>query len=219
MSVGAIVAAAGSGIRLGGGVPKAFRCLDGISMLERSVTLLAEHVDRIVVVVPPELVTDAQARLAEVAVPLVVVAGGALRQDSVAAGLQILTDDVVLVHDAARPLMPGSVVVAVLSALTSGAVAVVPVLPVSDTLKVVHDGIVRATVDRSTLAAVQTPQGFRHDVLTRAHALAGPAATDDAGLVEALGIAVATVPGHPAGFKITTAWDVEVAEALLAAQR
>lgn len=220
MSVGAIVPAAGSGTRLGGGVPKAFRCLGGVSLLARSVLMLADHVDRVVVVVPAEMVSDARGQLADAAVPVVVVAGGALRQQSVAAGLQILGEDLVLVHDAARPLMPGSVVLAVLAALAAGADAVVPVLPVADTLKVVHEGMVRTTVDRSTLVAVQTPQGFRRDVLVRAHAPGGPrGASDDAGLVEALGIGVTTVPGHPAGFKITTGWDLEVAEALLAARR
>ncbi len=203
-------------------MPKAFRPLAGVPLLARSVALLAPYVDRIVVAVPAEFGPQARTILAAVAIPVTVVAGGASRQESVAACLRALPDevDVVLVHDAARPLMPGSVVVAVLAALRAGAGAAVPVLPVPDTLKAVTDGVVTGTVDRGTMVAVQTPQGFHRDVLARAHAPGGlVAATDDAGLVEALGVAVTTVPGHPAGFKITTAWDVDTAEALLAAGR
>jgi 2-C-methyl-D-erythritol 4-phosphate cytidylyltransferase len=98
---------------------------------------------------------------------------------------------------------------------------VIPVLPVSDTVKSVEGGLVRATVDRSTLRAVQTPQGFRRDLLAKAHAAADPAApaTDDAGLVEALGLPVRTVPGHAEAFKITTPFDLVLAEAVLRRRR
>lgn len=149
-----------------------------------------------------------------------VVAGGEHRQDSVNAALAALPDgvEVVLVHDAARPLVPVGVIDAVVAAVLAGAAAAVPVLPVVDTLKRVHpDGSVAGTVSRAELRAVQTPQGFRRDVLARAHAAADPdlPATDDAGLVELLGVPVATVPGSVEALKITTPFDLVIAETIL----
>ncbi len=180
-------------------------------------------VDRIVVAAPSGWCQSATATLWGSAVPVTVVVGAATRQGSVRAALAVLPPevDVVLVHDAARPLIPPAVVEAVLAAVRAGAAAAVPVLPVIDTLKSVDaTGTVVGTVDRSMLAAVQTPQGFRREVLEQAHRQASSAAlTDDAGLVEALGIAVRTVPGDPAGFKITTPYDVVLAEALLGRRR
>lgn len=178
---------------------------------------LSAHVAHVVVAVPAD-------RLAEVAVLLgpgvLAVAGGASRQESVAAALAVLPPevDVVLVHDAARPLVPAAVVDAVAAAVLAGAPAVVPVMPVVDTLKRVDAaGRVIATAPREELRAVQTPQGFRRDVLARAHAAADPAApaTDDAGLVERLGVPVVTVPGSADALKITTPFDLLVAETIL----
>ncbi|GAY08735.1 2-C-methyl-D-erythritol 4-phosphate cytidylyltransferase [Pseudonocardia sp. N23] len=127
--------------------------------------------------------------------------------------------EVVLVHDAARPLTPPALVAAVVAAVRAGHRAVIPVLPVADTVKRVDaDGDVVGTVDRSVLRAVQTPQGFAPELLLRAHrtaAAAGAAATDDAGLVEALGETVHTVPGDPAALKVTTPWDHRLAEFLV----
>ena len=163
-------------------------------------------------------------RLAEVAALLgsdgTAVPGGCTRQESVAAALAVLPPevDVVLVHDAARPLVPVEVVDAVVAAVLAGADAVVPVLPIADTLKRVDEaGRVVATVSRAGLCAVQTPQGFRRSVLARAHAAADPSepATDDASLVERIGVEVATVPGAAAALKITTPFDLEIAEAVL----
>ena len=120
-------------------------------------------------------------------------------------------------HDAARPLTPPDVVRRVVEAVRAGAPAVIPVLPVADTIKRVDGaGTVVSTVDRSELRAVQTPQGFRAADLRRAHAGTPDPRTDDAGLVEALGDPVTTVAGDPLAFKVTTAWDLRIAELLLA---
>jgi 2-C-methyl-D-erythritol 4-phosphate cytidylyltransferase len=151
-----------------------------------------------------------------------VVPGGADRVASVALGLAAVDDaDVVLVHDAARCLCPGDVARAVVTAVRDGHGAVIPALPVADTVRRVDPvGRVVGLVDRTGLLAVQTPQGFRPDVLRRAHeaalgSSAAARATDDAGLVEAVGGEVVTVPGDPRAFKITTPLDLAMAEALL----
>jgi 2-C-methyl-D-erythritol 4-phosphate cytidylyltransferase len=148
---------------------------------------------------------------------LLVVAGGASRQASVAAALAAVPEafDIVLVHDAARALTPPDLVEAVADAVRGGHGAVIPVLAVVDTIKQVDDsGVVVGTVDRSVLRAVQTPQGFRRNVLTSAHAAAVDEHTDDAGMAEKLGVAVHTVPGSEAAMKITRPFDLAVAELL-----
>jgi 2-C-methyl-D-erythritol 4-phosphate cytidylyltransferase len=152
-----------------------------------------------------------------------VVPGGATRQESVALALAALPEDcgIVLVHDAARALTPVELVESVVAAVRSGREAVIPVLPVADTVKSVDGAVVTGTVDRSQLRAVQTPQGFTREVLAKAHAAADPEApaTDDAGLVEALGLPVHTVPGHAEAFKVTTPFDLVLAEAVLRRRR
>lgn len=210
MTVAGIVVAAGSGVRLGGSVPKALRLLAGRPLLAWAVDALAPACELVVVAGPPGALAEVRR-----AVPgCVVVAGGATRSVSVRACLAMLTAEVthVLVHDAARPLAPTSLAVAVLDALRSGAEAVVPVLPVHDTVKVVDaDGWVVHTPSRDSLRLVQTPQGFSRALLAAAHAQ-GDDATDDAGLVEALGVRVLTVPGDPAAAKITTTADLAALE-------
>ncbi len=151
---------------------------------------------------------------------LICVAGGDDRTESVRCGLAALPADVafdcVLVHDAARPFVPAVVVARVVEAVLAGADAVIPVLPVTDTIKRVDDdGQVVDTPDRSALVAVQTPQGFRPDVLRRAHATAAGPATDDAALVERLGLPVDTVEGSQESLKITRPADLLIAEAIL----
>ena len=215
----AVVPAAGRGVRLGAGTAKALVRLRGVSLLRRCVEGLLGSgvVDLVVVVAPPELVAAARADLPP---EVLVVPGGVQRADSVRAGLDEAVRvapgaEHVLVHDAARALTPTALVVEVVAALRAGAVAVVPALPVADTIKSVDaDGVVTGTPDRAGLRAVQTPQGFTVGVLRAAHAGA-PLATDDAGLVERAGSAVHTVPGHPLAFKITTATDLALAEVLL----
>jgi 2-C-methyl-D-erythritol 4-phosphate cytidylyltransferase len=124
--------------------------------------------------------------------------------------------EIVLVHDAARALTPVALIEAVAAAVRSGAPAVIPVLPVVDTIKEVGpDEVVLGTVDRSALRSVQTPQGFRHRVLAAAHAAATDPLTDDAGLVELVGLPVTCVPGSDLALKITRPLDLILAEALL----
>jgi len=151
------------------------------------------------------------------AADVTVVAGGAERTHSVAAGLAALRDDVdvVLVHDAARCLAPASLFDRLAAAVRDGADAVVPGLPVADTIKQVDaDGVVVATPERSSLRAIQTPQAFRRSVLADAHA-SGVEATDDAALVERLGGRVVVVEGDELAFKVTTAADLERAGRIL----
>lgn len=218
--MGVVVVAAGSGTRLGADRPKAFVDLAGATLLEHAVRgSLAAGPDEVVVVVPEALVAEARSILDPLpgAARTTVVAGGAERTDSVAAGLTALSPGVelVLVHDAARCLAPVGVFERVLAALAVGAKGVVPGLAVVDTIKVVDDGgVVTDTPARSSLRAVQTPQGFDRGVLTAAHA-SGAAATDDAALVEALGHSVVVVEGDERALKITTAEDLHRAARLL----
>ncbi len=144
----------------------------------------------------------------------VVVAGGATRSESVRAGLAALPADVeyVLVHDGARPGADAALFLRVIDALRSGADAVVPGIAVIDTIKQVDRNMVVGTVDRSSLVAVQTPQGFAVDKLRSAHASEGDA-TDDAGLIEDLGGSVVVVEGNEANAKITTERDLVIARA------
>jgi 2-C-methyl-D-erythritol 4-phosphate cytidylyltransferase len=218
----AIVPAAGRGERLGPGAPKALRDVAGAPLLVHAVRGLWDSgaVDAVVVAAPPDSVqqVDGVLRGAVPGLVLTVVPGGTHRQDSVRLALQALTPDVdaVLVHDAARAFVPAAVVRRVVAAVHGGADAVVPVLPVADTVKQVRDDLVSATVDRSDLRAVQTPQGFRREVLERAHAAGRSGATDDAALVESLGLPVTVVEGSDEAFKVTRPFDLVVAEALLA---
>lgn len=220
-----IVPAAGRGERLGPGAPKALRTLAGQPILLHAVRNLAtaRDIDMIVVAVPEESVEESRALLAGIELPLVIVSGGETRQDSVARALLALPPkvDVVLVHDAARPLVPAEVVDRVAAAVRAGAPAVIPTLGVVDTIKEVDaDGVVQATLDRSRLRAVQTPQGFARDVLQTAHAASdGGDATDDAGMVERMGVKVHVVPGHEEAFKITRPLDLVLAEAILVRRR
>lgn len=219
----AIVPAAGRGERLGPGAAKAMRVLGASSLVELAVRGLAaaRGIDVIVVAAPSESVDELKTTL-RADVPVVVVPGGSTRQQSVAAGLAVLPKSVeyVLVHDAARALAPTALHEAVLLQLMEkGANAVVPVLPVSDTIKIVDDGVVMRTLDRNTLRAVQTPQGFTRPALERAHQVARDNGvddvTDDAGLCEAAGIPVRTVPGDPIAFKITRPIDWTLAEVVV----
>lgn len=222
----AIVPAAGKGERLGPGAPKALRTLGGIPMLVHAVRAVASsRVVDLVVVAAPEASLDAvAAMLGEHSFPadVSVVAGGETRQDSVARALLTLPSDidVVLVHDAARPLVPEEVVTSVAAAVASGHPAVVPALPIVDTVKEVdgEETVVR-TIVRDRLRAIQTPQGFDRRVLQRAHAEADLGVTDDAGLVEALGVPVVVVPGHEEALKVTRPFDLIVAEAIVARRR
>jgi 2-C-methyl-D-erythritol 4-phosphate cytidylyltransferase len=217
--VAVLVPAAGLGVRLGPGGPKALRLLAGEPLLVHAVRRLAQapSVGCIVVAAPPPDVAFVESLLAPV-FDVIVVPGGDTRQASVAAALAAVPDgyDIVLVHDAARALTPPELVESVAAAVRGGHGAVIPVLPVVDTIKRVSaSGVVLDTVDRSSLRAVQTPQGFRREVLAKAHAAALDEHTDDAGMAEKLGEAVFTVPGSEAALKITRPFDLAVAELLL----
>ncbi|RQX17373.1 2-C-methyl-D-erythritol 4-phosphate cytidylyltransferase [Micromonospora ureilytica] len=219
--VAVLVPAAGAGVRLGPGRPKALRLLAGEPLLVHAVRRLAAapSVHTIVVAAPAAEVQAVRELLAPVA-PVIVVPGGAERQASVAAALAAVPPGptIVLVHDAARALTPPELVESVAAAVRGGLDAVIPVLPVVDTIKEVGaDEVVLGTVDRSALRAVQTPQGFRRAVLSAAHAATGDSLTDDAGLVEKQGVAVSCVPGSEYAVKITRPFDLALAEHLLAA--
>jgi 2-C-methyl-D-erythritol 4-phosphate cytidylyltransferase len=224
MTTAAIVPAAGRGERLGAAGPKALERVGGVPMLVHAVrALAAADVGLVVVAAPPDQLDATRALLDQhhAGAQLVVVAGGATRRESVRAALSAMPSEVtvVLVHDAARPLAPVTLVDQVAAAVRDGAVAVVPGVPVPDTIKQVDGDVVTATVDRSRLRAVQTPQGFRRAVLERAHAEHdgdGPDVTDDAGMVERLGLPVRVVPGHEEAFKVTRRLDLLLAEAVLA---
>ncbi|WFE62659.1 2-C-methyl-D-erythritol 4-phosphate cytidylyltransferase [Micromonospora sp. WMMD714] len=219
--VAVLVPAAGAGVRLGPGGPKALRLLGGEPLLVHAVRRIAAAPSvHTVVVAAPAAEVDAVRRLLDPVAPVLVVAGGAERQASVANALAAVPPGpaIVLVHDAARALTPSALVEAVAAAVRSGHQAVIPVLPVVDTIKEVDaDGVVLGTVDRSALRAVQTPQGFRREVLAAAHAAAGDPLTDDAGLVEQQGVPVFCVPGSEYALKVTRPFDLTLAEQLLAA--
>lgn len=218
----ALVPAAGRGERLGANGPKAMVFLHGLPLVAHAVRglLSAGCVRHVVVAAPSDALAEMTAALADFA-SVTVVAGGADRTASVrlalAAALDAVPDaKIVLVHDAARAFTPPALVRSVTEAVAAGAQAVVPVLPVTDTVKRVDAaGIVVDTPSRVDLRAVQTPQGFAVDVLLRAYE-AADVATDDAGLVERIGVPVHTVPGDVAAMKITTPFDLAVAEAVFA---
>lgn len=210
--VWSIVVAGGAGSRFGD--RKQFSSLGGRPLLEWAVEACRPSSAGVVLVLPADL-NDADHHGADA-----VVAGGATRADSVRCGLAAVPDDaeVIVVHDAARPLASPRLFDAVIAAAgDDGVDGAVPGVPPSDTIKAVDGaGRVTSTLDRTTLVAVQTPQAFRAGVLRQAHAHADPGATDDAMLVEALGGTVRVVPGEPANLKITDPDDLGAAERLLA---
>ncbi|OAN28860.1 2-C-methyl-D-erythritol 2,4-cyclodiphosphate synthase [Plantibacter sp. H53] len=227
-AVGVIVVAAGSGTRLGAGIPKAFVSLAGSTVLEHALAPVFRLRDavQVVVVVPADRVGQAETigrrAAGKAADHLRVVAGGDTRQSSVLAGLAALWPGVrtVLVHDAARALTPTGQFERVIEAAERTGWGIVPGLAVTDTIKRVDaSDLVEQTVDRTALRAVQTPQAFPRDALVAAFRVAEDrlaAATDDAALYADAGHPVLTVGGSEAAFKITTPWDAQRAERLLA---
>ena len=207
METWAIVVAAGGGARFGSA--KQFARLGASTVLDRAVGIACESCDGVVVVLPPgatwELPAGVRAAI-----------GGATRSESVRAGLACVpeTAEVVVVHDAARPLASRGLFGAVIEAIRAGVDAAVPALPVVDTLKRVRDRDVLETVSREGLVAVQTPQAFRAEALRAAHARDG-IDTDDAALVEAEGGKVVVVEGERRNLKLTRADDLELAQSLI----
>jgi 2-C-methyl-D-erythritol 4-phosphate cytidylyltransferase len=216
--VAAIIPAAGSGVRLGADVPKAFLELGGLSLLTRSALAMSTVADILIIAAPVDGLDEASAQVAQVDAEIHIVAGGEHRQESVANALRMVPEDVsiVLVHDAARPLVPIEVTQNVVAAIRNGAKAVIPVLPLVDTIKRVNNqGVAIETVDRNQLRRVQTPQGFDRATLDLAYENPEVVATDDAALMDALGIPVLTVAGDERSLKITTMADVQHALSLL----
>lgn len=230
--LGVIVVAAGQGARLGAGVPKAFVSLGGRTLLDHAivtVTALAEG-GQLVLVVPEDRAAAALARASESALSesgwsVSVVAGGRERHESVRFGIEALLPSIetVLVHDAARPLASANLFTRVIAEVRHCGEAVVPGIPVADTLKrVAVDGVVHETVPRADLVAVQTPQGFPRELLEAAHSGlrertrdgADTSPTDDAEVVQQAGGRVRIVPGELRAHKLTTPGDAEMLAAL-----
>ncbi|MCB9948766.1 MAG: bifunctional 2-C-methyl-D-erythritol 4-phosphate cytidylyltransferase/2-C-methyl-D-erythritol 2,4-cyclodiphosphate synthase [Rhodospirillaceae bacterium] len=218
-----LIVAAGSGERFGPGLPKQYRTLGGIPILRRSIRAFLDHpgIAGIQVVINPAHRPHYDAAVGGLALPPPV-AGGATRQQTTLNGLlalQASAPDLVLIHDAVRPLVDAATITRVIDALGRhrGAVAAVPVV---DTLKRAADGLVVGTVDRADLWHAQTPQGFRYaDILAAHRAGAAAGLTDDAAVAEQAGIAVAVVLGHADNLKITTEADLDRAERMLGGSR
>lgn len=218
----AILVAAGRGERMGGERPKAFLELAGEPLLLRAARVFdaSPSVAQLVAVVPPTEGDEARALLSPLRKLRAVVSGGARRQDSVLEGMKQVPEGfegVVLVHDAARPLVDVALVERVArEAAACG--AALPVLPLADTVKRVRDGSVVETLDRGELAAAQTPQGFRFSLLAQAYEAAFRdrlTVTDEAMAVERLGVTVRAVPGSPRNRKLTTPEDLAWAEGVV----
>lgn len=217
---GAVVVAAGSGERLGADVPKALVELCSRPLVAWAVeAVVAAGIEHVVVVGPPDRLDEVRAVVEHLAPGTQVVAGGATRSASVRAGLDAVPDEVevVAIHDAARPLQPDDVIRATLEAVAGDVLAAAPGLPVVDTLKRIGaDRAIRATVDRESLVAIQTPQTFTLDAIRAAHTWAGDRdATDDLALFEdavaagALRGRAICVAGHPDGAKVTYPDDLD----------
>jgi 2-C-methyl-D-erythritol 4-phosphate cytidylyltransferase len=229
--VGAIVVAAGRGIRFGGGdTPKQYQLIGGVPMVLRALRPFASHpeVAQVVLVLPPDDAAHPPSFLSALSAPsassaFTIVAGGPHRGDSVRAGLAALRAEcaVVLVHDGARPFAERAVIDAVIRHARRGEGAVAAV-PLSDTLKEASVGDatrIERTVPRERLWRAQTPQGFPRAALEQAHARAADDATDDAALVEAIGVPVRLVPDSSRNLKITTAEDLALAELIAGSAR
>jgi 2-C-methyl-D-erythritol 4-phosphate cytidylyltransferase len=231
VTVWVVVVAAGGGHRFGG--RKQFAEIDGRPLVRWSVEAARSVADGIVLVVPADIAGTAGTDATDVTAGTagtdatdatdtygadVVVAGGSTRTGSVRAGLEAVPGEaeVIVVHDGARPLASADLFRSVVEAVTAGAAAAVPGLALADTVKHVEDDVVVSTVDRRGLVTVQTPQAFRAEVL-RGALESGDDATDDAGLVEALGATVRVVNGEPRNLKVTTPDDLDMVRALIRA--
>ncbi|MEO3431726.1 bifunctional 2-C-methyl-D-erythritol 4-phosphate cytidylyltransferase/2-C-methyl-D-erythritol 2,4-cyclodiphosphate synthase [Inquilinus sp. CAU 1745] len=219
-SVAALIVAAGRGERFGGAIPKQYRDLSGAPMIRRTAQAFLRHpsVDRVLAVIDADHEEHYRASLGDLPLPSPV-PGGATRQESVRRGLEALeaaAPDLVLVHDAARPLVDAGTIDRVIEALAVHP-AVIPGVPVVDTLKRAGaDGTVGATVDRTGLWRAQTPQGFRFGPLLAAHRLVeGQSLTDDSAVAEAAGLPIGIVEGNEDNMKITSAGDMARAERIL----
>jgi len=222
VSVWAVLAAAGRGERLGSDRPKAFARLGGRPLLAESLERLEESgwIDAIVIAAPPDWEEPSILVAEEIAATKVnsAVTGGASRSESVRLALEEVPEEaaVVLVHDAARPLLPEDVIERVLAPLSEGWDGVVPAVPLADTVKRVEGDRVVETLSRDDLVAVQTPQAFLADALRRAVSGDVSSATDCASLVESQGGRIKVVEGDPRLLKVTDADDLALVESWLA---
>ncbi len=221
--VTAIIAAGGRGARMGGERPKQFLRLGGATILQRSVGVFdgCSRVDEIVLVVPPELATDSSLASTPDGTPIRIVPGGTRRQDSVALGFDASSSssEIIVVHDAARPLCPTELIIRTIEAASRHGAAIAA-LPAHDTVKqraAGDDRFVGRTLARQSIVLAQTPQAFRREVLAAAVRLGrqGVEATDEAVLAERAGYRIALVEGDPQNIKITTERDLTIARRLL----
>ena len=217
----AIIAAGGRGERFGAGAPKQLLLLGGQTILQRSVEafLRSPHVDDVIVALPAELAEAPPHYLRDRGPSLRIVAGGARRQDSVANAFAIAAGraDMVVIHDAARPLVSDALIARTIAAAASSGAAIAA-LAATDTVKRANaDRVIVATMPRGEIFLAQTPQAFRADVLREALALASTTrdATDEAMLAEQAGHPVTLVDGERTNIKITTQGDLEMAERLV----
>lgn len=221
MRITALIVAAGSGSRLAAPVPKAFLDLGGRPLLAWSLAVFQAHpsIDRIVLLAPEARLEEARRIAAGFPKVAAVEPGGARRQDTVSAGLRSAgpgaKEDIVLVHDAARPFVTAPLIDRVVEAARRTGAAI-PGVPPVDTVRSIASGRTIRLLDRNDLVLVQTPQGFRADLLARAYAGEAGDVTDDAALVERLGLPVEVVPGDPDNFKITGPADLERARSVAA---
>jgi 2-C-methyl-D-erythritol 4-phosphate cytidylyltransferase len=227
LAASAIIVAAGSGVRLGSNVPKAFVKIGflGRTMLSYSLAAIGQvgSIGEVVIAVPEGFQSAARAEAAQLSIPVKITPGGIERQDSVRIALALTSaeSDLVIVHDAARPLATPAIFEACLAAAAraGGAIAAIPV---ADTLKRVDDDkMITMTVARAGLWQAQTPQAFRRDALVEAHRRAVSeriVATDDADLVERTGVSVEVVEASTSNIKITTPSDLAIVEAIIAAR-
>jgi 2-C-methyl-D-erythritol 4-phosphate cytidylyltransferase len=214
-----LLPAGGSGVRFGSAIPKQLLPLAGVPVIRRSIDAFAGLADECVVAAPPDRHAEVAAACAGALLPVRLVDGGANRQASVAAALRASRGDLLLVHDAVRPLVPRSCIEACIAALARTVAAVVAVPCAATVKREGPPGQVAATVPRAGLWLAQTPQGFRRAEGLAAFARAAAEAwdcTDDAEVLERAGHAVAIVPGDARNLKITEPGDFAIAEALLA---
>jgi len=208
--IAAIIAAAGSGLRFGAGVPKALIKLGNQTLIEHAVAAISPAVDQVIVTAPASHLSEFQSLLGEA---VTVVVGGQTRSESIRAGLAAVSSDAkyVLIHDAARALASTDLANRILSVLQNGEAAVIPALSQVDTIKSVDaNGYVTATLNRADLRNIQTPQGFELSALKKAHA-GNSEGTDDAALVESTGFKVLVIAGEERALKITTPADLAIA--------
>ena len=216
----ALIVAAGHGTRAGEGPPKQYRAVGGMPVLRRSIEAFSAHpnIDTVQVVISPEHRSHYDATIAGLSLPPPI-PGGETRQESVLRGLEGLASSkpsLVLIHDAARPLVAAETIAATVHALEN-ADGALPTLAAADTLKRINDGRVEATLSREGVGLAQTPQGFHFDKILAAHRAArGTSVTDDASIAEQAGLRVVAVAGSRLNFKLTTPEDFLMAEALLA---